>query len=85
MNKQQLLDKKNPTTEESVMQQLLIRGSMTSLKGDARVFRRIHSQLYTTEMKQLPFENLMSCIANAEILAADGEVTLKPQVDGKPK
>lgn len=75
MNKQQLLDKENPSIEEAAMQQLLIRGSKTSLEADKRTFNRINEALYKSNMKNLTFEQIYNCITTATQLAGGGEIT----------
>lgn len=75
MNKQQLLDKENPTPKEAAIQQLLIRGSKTSLEADRRVFSKVNEALYKSNMKELQFQEVVECISQAALLAGGGELT----------
>lgn len=74
MNKQQLLDIDNPTTEQAVMQQLLTTGSKTSLESDRRVLDRLLKFLPKTKMKDLAFSKIATCVADAATLAGGGEL-----------
>lgn len=87
MNRQQLLDLENPTVEQAAIQQLLISGSKTSLEADRRTLAKIHTALYKSNMRNLPFENIMSCVAQAANLAGGGsiETTKLPEQNSAPK
>lgn len=71
MTKQQLLDKENPTPQESVTQQLLMGTSMTRLKEIGRVLREVEIKLYRTGMKQLPFIEILKAVETATLLSQD--------------
>lgn len=62
MNKQQLLDKENPSTKEWVIQQLLIANSRTTLGEYHRMLKRVLQAVYRTIGRQLTFESICECM-----------------------
>lgn len=69
MNKQQLLDKENPTTKEWVVQQLLIANSKTSIGEVNRTMRKIYNALYKTIARNLSLNDIYEAVDAATRLA----------------
>jgi len=69
MNRQEMLDKDKVTPYEWAIQQLLIRGSKTSLEADRRVLARIINTLYKTTAQTLSIQQLAEAITTAAKLA----------------
>lgn len=84
MNKQQMLDLTDPTIKETVIQQLLIGGSKTSLEADRRVISKINKTLYKSTMKSIPLNELEEALEIAAILAGGGAYdTRTPNINAK--
>lgn len=69
MNKQQMLDKENPTTQEWTIQQLLIQNSKTSLGELNRTMRKLTQAIYKTNARELSLTRIVEAVDIATKLA----------------
>lgn len=74
MKMQEMLDKEKVTPKEWAIQQLIIRGSKTSLEADRRVISRLLKTLYKTIGQTLTINELYEAIETAAKLTAGEDI-----------